>query len=205
MNIVGFFKKHIILANLLLALAIIIVIISGVLLWLDSYTNHGEAVEVPDVKGLSIENATSLFQINNLNCLVIDSLFVKNAVAGTIIETIPPIGTLVKKGRTIYLTINFFSAQLLTIPDVVDMSQRQALSMLKFLGFELVEEKIVPGAFRDLVVGLEAQGKTLTAGDKLPANCRLILLVSSGTGEINFDSDYEDIDDLEIISEESWD
>jgi beta-lactam-binding protein with PASTA domain len=205
MNIIDFFKKHIFLANLLFAAGIIVLIAFGVLLWLDKYTNHGEAVEVPNVKGLSVEIAAPLLQAKELNYLVIDSLFVKNAVTGTIIETVPPIGTTVKKGRTIYLTINSFSAQLLTIPDVIDMSQRQALSMLKSVGFESVQGKTVPGAFRDLVVGLEERGIPLSAGDKVSANSAITLLVSSGVEAISVDSlSYDAEEEIEVTEEESW-
>jgi beta-lactam-binding protein with PASTA domain len=205
MNIIDFFKKHILFANLLLAAGIIVILLLGVLLWLDKYTNHGEAIEVPDIKGLSVETAASLLQAKELNYLVIDSLFVKNALAGTIIETVPPIGTTVKKERTIYLTINSFSAQLLTIPDVIDLSQRQALSMLRSVGFESIQEKMVSSPFRGLVVGLEAFGRPLSAGDKVPVNSNLVLLISSGKEELSVDSvNGEEGVELEITEEESW-
>jgi beta-lactam-binding protein with PASTA domain len=202
MNISNFFKKHIIIANLLLAIIILVVLTTILMFWLDSYTNHGKAVEVPDVKGLKPEVAAAIFQERELSYAVIDSQFIKNALPGTILETIPPTGTSVKKGRTIYLTVNSFSAQLLVIPDVIDISQRQASSMLKSIGFESIQEKLVPGAYRDLVVGLETRGKTLSIGDKVPANAPLTLLISSGVEEITPNEVEEE--DLEMIEEESW-
>jgi beta-lactam-binding protein with PASTA domain len=201
MNIPNFFRKHPLVANFLLAALVVIVLVIVLLSWLKSYTNHGEAVEIPDVKGLLVEDAASLLQTRELNYEVIDSLFVKNAVVGTIVETVPPIGTPVKKGRKIYLTINSFSSQLITIPDVIETSQRQAVSILKSLGFESIQERIVPGDFRDLVVGLETKGKTIFPGDKVPSNSRLVILVSSGIKEI---SQGEEEDGLGITEEESW-
>jgi beta-lactam-binding protein with PASTA domain len=200
MGVFNFFRKHMLLANLLLAVLIIVVLVYILLNWLNRYTNHGEAIEVPDVKGLQIDAAAPFFQANELFYTVIDSQFVKNAIPGAILETVPPIGTSVKKGRTIYLTVNSFSAQLLIIPDVVDMSQRQAFSMLKAIGFESVREKIVPGAFRDLVVGLETRGRSLSIGDKIPANSPLTLLISSGTEEFAPEEDGG----AEITEEETW-
>jgi beta-lactam-binding protein with PASTA domain len=200
MGILNFFKKHILLANLLLALLIVVLLVYILLLWLANYTNHGKAVDVPDVKGLRIEDAAPFFQTNELYYTVIDSQFIKNAVPGTILETVPPIGTSVKKGRTIYLTINSFLAQMLTVPDVIGMSQRQALFMLKSVRFESVQEKIVPGAFRELVVGLETRGKTLNSGDKIPADTPLTLLISSGTEEFI----PEEAGEIETTEEETW-
>jgi beta-lactam-binding protein with PASTA domain len=200
MGILNFFKKHILLANLLLALFVVVLLVYLLLLWLADYTNHGEAVDVPDVKGLLVEDAVPFFQYSELYYTVIDSQFVKSVAPGMILETVPPIGTSVKKGRTIYLTVNSLSARLLAVPDVVDMSQRQAFSVLKSIGFESVRMQSVPGAFRDLVLGLETQGKTLNSGDKIPSDIPLTLLISSGTEAF---VPEEEIDE-ETSEEESW-
>jgi beta-lactam-binding protein with PASTA domain len=189
MRVLDFFKKHIIIANILLAVAIVCVLVFILLLWLNVYTNHGKEVTVPEVKGLTVEEAAPFFQNIVLKYEVSDSLFVRGSTAGTILETIPPIGTAVKEGRTIYLTVSSYLSKLFTVPDVMDMSQRQAVSLLSSTGFEKVTIKLVPGAYRDLVVGLEAGGRTLTVGDKIQADTRLTLLVSSGTGEEYVDSD----------------
>jgi beta-lactam-binding protein with PASTA domain len=202
MNIVTFFKKHLFIANLLLAAIIIGILLSILLVWLNIYTKHGSQVQVPDVKGLSIEEAAPLFQNKSLNYTVIDSMFVKNIAPGNIVETVPPVGTSVKEGRTIYLTVNSTNVKKLSIPDVIDMSQRQGLSMLNSIGFESVTIKTVPGAFRNLIIGLETRGATLKPGDKVVSDAPLTLLVSSGNGEIDLPPAEEDgLDDTE---EETW-
>jgi beta-lactam-binding protein with PASTA domain len=182
MGIIKFLQKHIIIANLLLALFIVCVLAVGILFWLDVYTRHGKTVEVPDVKGLLVEESAPFFQNKSLRYVVADSLYVKRSKPGTILETTPPIGTAVKEGRTIYLTISSYYAKLYTIPDVMDMSQRQAISLLRSTGFENVQVKTVPGAFRDLVVGLETRGQNVSIGDKVLSDALLMLLVSSGEG-----------------------
>ena len=192
MNLLKFFQKHAIIANLLLAIVIISGLIVGLLIWLDAYTRHGESVNVPDVKGLRVEEAAVFFQNKSLNYIVTDSIYVKNGKSGIILETIPPVGTAVKTKRTVFLTISSSVAQVFSIPDVIDMSQRQAISLLHSTGFENVQVKIVPGAFLDLVLGLETPfGKKLTVGDKVLSNTSLILLVSSGTEEDSFEIGLE--------------
>lgn len=197
------FFKNIYLRNLLLLIFVITALVGGVLFWLNHYTQHGEAVEVPDVKGLSVENAESFFTNNSLNYEVVDSIFVKSAVPGSIAETTPPIGSKVKKGRTVFLKINAYMPSLITIPDIKDFSQRQSLAMLRSLGFEKIEIKMVPGIYQSLVVGLESRGMPLDAGSKVPANTPLSLLVSSGTEEILLLEDTLETSG-EIILEESW-
>jgi beta-lactam-binding protein with PASTA domain len=157
---------------------------------------------VPNVRGLLVEKAAPFFQAKELNYVVVDSFFLKNTENGIIIETSPPIGTSVKKGRTIYLTINSYSAQLILIPDLVDLSQRQAASILNAIGFDNVKEKLVPGAFHDLVVGLEANGKILSLGDKVPFSATITILVASGLEDIELKP--SDVKPEEFTEEETW-
>ncbi|MDR0866675.1 MAG: PASTA domain-containing protein [Candidatus Symbiothrix sp.] len=195
--------SNIFVKNILIAVIVFIVLVFVVLWWLDIYTNHGKQVAVPDVKGLQVAEAAPFFQQKALQYAIVDSVFVKNKTPGSILETIPPVGTNVKEGRTIYLTVNAHSAQLLTIPEVKDMSQRQAYAMLLSLGFESVKIQTVPGAYKDLVLGLETRGRALEAGVHLPADAVLSLLVSSGEEEI-FSAEEEGVETVELDPEESW-
>lgn len=64
--------------NLLLAVVVACALVFGTLKWLDSYTRHNEAVVVPDVKGLGMEEAAEFFKNSNLRYNVIDSVFSKD-------------------------------------------------------------------------------------------------------------------------------
>jgi len=171
--------------NVLIALTILIVLVFVVLQWLNFYTRHGKQVAVPDVKGMQVEQAAPFFTEKTLQYLVVDSIYIRNKPAGSILETVPPVGTNVKEGRTIYLTVNSSSVGLLTVPQVTDMSGRQAEAILRSLGFGNIRTRIVPGAYRDLVTGLESiGGNPVAAGSRIPAATVLVLLVNSGQEEI---------------------
>ncbi|MDR2621552.1 MAG: PASTA domain-containing protein [Dysgonamonadaceae bacterium] len=173
--------KNVIIKNLLLVILFFGILVSGISVWLNAYTNHGESVEIPNVKALKPEVAKPLFEARELSYQVIDSTYNKTISPGTIIETIPPAGSKVKKGRTVYVRLNSYSAGMISIPDVMDVSHRQATAMLKALGFEKIETRWVEGHFRDLVIGVEYKGQTLQIKEKVPANAVLTLLVSSGS------------------------
>jgi beta-lactam-binding protein with PASTA domain len=177
---------NIYIRNLLMVFFIVLTLIFAVLWWLDIYTKHGSQVFVPDVTGLQMTEASPVFKQKKLNYAVVDSFFVKNKPVGSILETMPPIGTKVKEGRTIYITVNSFSDRLLIIPEVKDMSQRQAIAMLKSIGFELITVKMLPAAYKDLVLGLQTNEKTVSSGARLSADTPLTLLVSSGEKESLF-------------------
>ncbi|GHU64481.1 PASTA domain-containing protein [Bacteroidia bacterium] len=200
MKILSFFT-NIFIRNLIAAIIILITLSIGVLKWLDTYTHHGESVEIPEVKGMQVEIAAPLFSGRELSYEINDSTFDKRVKPGSIIETNPPVGTKVKKGRKVYLTINSFMAQRITIPEVKDLSQRQASAILRSIGFEKVEIRRVPGAYQDLVVGIESRGRTVEAGERLTLETSLTLLVSSGTEEI-INPEDSIVSDRE--PEESW-
>ena len=181
----GNFFKNIIVKNLILAIILLIVVVFGISWWLNVYTRHGESVEIPNVKALKLETAKPLFEAKNLSYQVIDSTYNKAVSPGTIIETIPPVGSKVKEGRTIYIRLNSYSAGMISIPDVRDVSQRQATAMLKALGFEKILIRWVEGPYRDLVIGLEYHGRALQIKDKVPAEAVLTLLVSTGSNTDN--------------------
>ena len=85
--------------NLLLAVVVACALVFGTLKWLDSYTRHNEAVVVPDVKGLGMEEAAEFFKNSNLRYNVIDSVFSKDVKPGAIVELVPMAGSKVKEGR----------------------------------------------------------------------------------------------------------
>ena len=88
----------------MIVVAIALVLIT--LKWLDVYTRHGEAVKVPDVRGLGVVDAERLLQKYSLTGLVSDSNYVKDQLPGSVLDVNPAIGQKVKKGSTIYLTVN---------------------------------------------------------------------------------------------------
>ncbi len=164
--------------------AVLVLVFLGTLKWLDKYTRHNIVVTVPDVKGLTMEDATSFFDNNGLRYNIIDSVFSKDVAPGTIVELKPNAGAKVKEGRIVFITLNALSAQMETVPDVEDMSFRQAYALLRARGFESVEIEYVPGDFKDLVIAVELRGHVLESGEKVPLTSPLILKVSNGEDEV---------------------
>jgi hypothetical protein len=199
--------KHPVVLNILAGMVVALALIWGVLRWLDVYTRHNEAIVVPDVKGLSVDEAKTFFENKNLRYNVIDSVFSKSVKPGAIVELVPAPGSKVKEGRIVFITVNAITSQMATIPEVEDISFRQAYAILKARGFEDVEIEYVPGAFKDLAVCVESGGRTLRAGDHAPLNVHLILKVSSGEAEILTDSpDESENAPVESLNseEENW-
>lgn len=182
-------------------IAVVCVLIFGVLYGLDVYTRHGQSVLVPDVKGMSVEEAKKIFKNQGLRGEVIDSNYVKELTPGKVLEQNPAQGMRVKDGRVVYLTINTLSVPLQTVPDVADNSSlRQAQAKLLAAGFKLTEEEYIIGE-RDWVYGVKYKGRELKVGEKAPIGSTLTLMVGQGMENPNpiFYNDEEEV----IISEGS--
>ncbi len=166
--------------NLIAMVVVVCVLLFIVLKGLDIYTRHGEAVVVPDVKGMQMEEAEAFLRNHGLACVVSDSSYVKNKPAGSILDLTPGAGQKVKEGRVIYLTINALNIPLRAVPDVADNSSvRQAQARMLAIGFKLTENELVNGE-KDWVYGVKYKGRQLVTGEKVPAGATLTLMVGSG-------------------------
>lgn len=205
----NFFKKHPIISNLLLAVVVSLLIVWGVLAWLDHYTRHDKSIEIPgNIVGQPVDNAVKMLAEKKLRCEVNDSIYVKHAKPGTVFKISPVEGSSVKEGRIITITTYASNPPLITIPDVIDMSQRQAMALLETVGFEDIQIKTVDGQYRNLVVGLEHKGVEVHVGERYHNNISLTVLVSSGgQSQVEEDSLSWEEDEPVIIDEdpeESW-
>lgn len=173
--------------NLLAMFLVLAGLVFGVLKGLDVYTRHGEAVVVPDVKGMGVQEAEKMFRNRGLLCEVSDSSYVKTLPAGSILEHNPAAGQKVKEGRIVYLTINTMNIPLQEVPDVADNSSlRQAEARILASGFKLDSVEYIPGE-KDWVYGVKYRGRELTTGEKVPTGAMLMLVAGNG-GELPTDS-----------------
>lgn len=180
--------KNPIVANLLLAIILTIAIIIGTLRWLDHYTLHNEAVVVPDVKGLTLDEADEFFKNSKLRYNVVDSVFSKDVAPGAIVELVPAAGSKVKENRIVFVTINAQTSQMAKIPEIQDLSFRQAYALLRSIGFTSVEIEYVAGEYKDLAVAVELNQRPLTKDEYVPLNAPLTLKISSGDPNMQPDS-----------------
>lgn len=206
-KLMEFFKKHPIIKTLVQMVIAFFLLIAITLYGLKLYTRHGKAVLVPDVKAMALPDALRILDREGFRYDIIDSLFVDEAVPGTIVEQTPAGGSKVKEGRIVYLSINAYSPRMITCPKVADMSMRQALSTLESRGLTDIKVQEVPSEYPDLALGLQYRGETLEAGDKIPAGSTVTLLVGNGMPETYSDSTFEETPQTAEeapLTDESW-
>lgn len=194
-----FFKKHLILTNILLIVVCGLLVISLAMFFLNRWTAHGVVRVVPDIQSLSINEARTVLAACDLEMEVVDSVYNDNVARGAVVDQVPPAGNRVKPGRTVYLTINSYSPRQVTLPELVGTSVRQARATLQSLGFTDVREERVPSDYRDLVLAVKSMGVSLRGGTKLPLTAAIVVEVGEG-----YQQDEANDSIVEFTSEE-WD
>lgn len=169
--------------NILFAIVVGVLVLVILLIWLKKYTQHGIEMEVADVTGMSVSEAEATLDEQGLVLNVIDSTYSSKVPFGTIVDQNPKALSHAKKGREVYVIINATSRPQVVMPNMQDMSSRQAATTLRNLGL-LVDTTYdyEPSAFRDLVLDVKSGGKSIEPGTKLAQGTRVRLVVGYGRG-----------------------
>ncbi|MFW5754328.1 MAG: PASTA domain-containing protein [Marinilabiliaceae bacterium] len=157
-----------------------ILVIVLIFIGLDIYTRHGQEFEAPDFRGLTEEQFTDLIEKHDLRYAIIDSVYVADSVPGVVLEQTPKAGSLVKKNRNIFFTINSWEPEKVQMPDVIDYSIRNARVMLESFGLEVGELMYVPSEYSNLVLGQHHEGKAIEPGTSLERGSTIDLVVGKG-------------------------
>ena len=144
----GFFKKgHIIVLLINIAVASIVLFVIGyiVLNRLEKYTNHGYYITVPELRGLTPDEAKPFAKEKNLQILVIDSIYDNNAKPGTIVEQFPSPN----------------APEKIIFPNLRNVAFRQSLQRLKNLGLNVGRIEYIPSNFKNLVLDFKYEGNII--------------------------------------------
>lgn len=132
----GFFSNWAV-RNLLIAVAFVVVLIAGAMIFLNLVTQHNREISVPDFSNMTLQEAEYAAAEAGMRVEVTDSVFVKRMKRGAVYRQNPAPGSKVKNGRRVVLTINAVNAKKVTMPNLVGLSLRQAKAELMSRGLVL--------------------------------------------------------------------
>lgn len=182
----GFFDKkdlQFVGGNIVLAVVVGIVILVSLILWLRRYTQHGVEEEVQDVRGLVVSEAEPILAEQGLHLVVIDSTYSDKVAFGAIVEQDPKPMSHAKHGRAVYVTINATTKRQVVMPNLQDMSYRQAETTLRGMGLKVdTIYDYEPSMYRDLVLDVKYKDESVAPGSKLEVGSEVRLVVGFGRG-----------------------
>ena len=174
----GFAALQVAIAAVIAVVGIVILVIS-----LRHYTQHGKEIITPNITGLYTEEAEIILSSEGLRIQVIDSTYSQKTPLGTIVEQNPSAGSAVKEGRVIYVIRNAKFRRPVVLPELRDLSVRQANVTLEALGLTVKRMDYEPSAYKDIILDIRSEDNTsLVAGTTLAEGSAVILIVGKGQG-----------------------
>ncbi len=163
------------------AMAVVVVVAVFITFrWIDSYTEHGVALVVPDVTGMEEADAITKLGQHDFVGVVSDHVYIKGVAPGEITAQRPAAQAKVKRGRKVYLTVSSGNQPMIAIPDIADNSSlRQAESRLRAAGFKLAPNDTIAGDL-DWVYSVRYKGRELQGGELIPEGAELTLVIGGG-------------------------
>lgn len=170
------------LKNVVLAAVVGMALLFAAVVWLSKFTQHGKEVVVPTVTGMYVEEAEILAHNEGLTIQVIDSTYNRKMPLGTIVDQNPRAESHAKSGRSVYVIVNAKAIRKVPVPDLRDVSYRQAEATLKAIGLEVEEVEYEPSEYKDLVLDMRYAGHSVEAGERISEGSKLTLVVGFGQG-----------------------
>ena len=85
-----------------------------------------------------------------------------------------------KKDRKIYLTLNPSGYRKISIPNIIQITLRNAESMLKAVGFNIGKITYRNNIGKDMVLEIGYEGKRIVPGSVLPKTSKIDLVLGNG-------------------------
>lgn len=175
--------------NCLGMIVVSILLLIGTFVFLNYHTRHGENIAVPDLRGMSYSRALDKMLSLGLDIEVTDSGYVRNLPPDAILEQQVKPGSEVKSGRVVRVTINSASSPTITLPDLADnCSLHEARARLTAIGFKLAPIEYIAGE-HDWVYALKVNGNSVVAGQRIPVDSPITIVVGDGNVEDEFNGD----------------
>ena len=143
-------------------------------------TGNGETEKVPAVIGLDVAAAEKNLIALGFDVELQDSIYVDTLARNAVLRQTPEADEVVKKGRTVYLTVNRVIAPQVDMPNLVGFSIKSAETYLKVLGLRLGSIQMVPDQNKNVVIDQLVNGQPIAPGSKIPSGTLIHFLVGDG-------------------------
>lgn len=170
--------------NLLAAIILIALVAYAFFQSLDYLTRHGQTIEVPNVIHQKINAANKLLTSRGFDPVVQDSAYIDSLPPFVVIDQKPDGSSIVKTGRTVYLTLNKRVPPKTAMPGLVSYSFRSAKMTLQTQQLKLGDTIYRPDIAKDAVLEQLYQGKPIQAGTLIPEGSHITLVLGSGLGNV---------------------
>ncbi len=175
--------QRIFLRNIILAFLIVVIGAFIIILILKIYTRHSEELSVPELRGLTLEEAVITATSRQMQVVVFDSVFLTDFERGSVVDHHPKAGFKVKRNRKIFLTMNAMNPERVPMPDLISLTFRQATARLETYSLKVGEVTYEPDIGINLVLQQKVSGKEILPGDSISKGSFIDLVLGKGLSD----------------------
>jgi|GEM_PF-272007 len=176
------------------AIAVSIVAIAATLFinaFLPSITHHGQIITVPDLRGMSVDEADRFLQARGMHYIVGDTSYSRKHKLNAVLAQTPEAGEKVKQGRRIVLTVNPKTPPKQKMIKLSGEQIDDARRMLENIDLEVGRVNYKPDLGKDVILEYYVNGRkmdslTIVKGFYVPIGTKVDFLVADGRGESEF-------------------
>ncbi len=179
--------------HLALSIGITLALIIVALIFLNLYTRHGNEVEMPDFIGKDSKSLVTDSLSADFIVVVSESVFDKTSKPGTVLKQNPNPKEKVKRGRKVYVTVASDQPPIVKMPQLQDVSLRQAEIMLKAEGLVLGTVIYKPSPYENAVLEQLYRGRPIASGKDINMGEIITLVVGKDIEGLPTDSTITEI------------
>lgn len=166
-----------ILAGIVLLLLLLLVFLGSLAL----LTQHGKTMKIPSVTGQSYDEAKKTLQSAGFDVQIQDSTSYNDTMRPLqVVKQFPEADNQVKINRTVYLTINRAQAPFIQMPNLVNMSFRNAQMVLRQYGLKLGDTIFKPYFAINAVLEQQFKGEEIKPGTQIKQGSAITLVLGNG-------------------------
>ena len=179
MKALNFLTKRAFYINLFIIIALLVIIVEAAFFSLNSYTRHGEEIVVPDFVGKNCDSVLQQYA-DVFNFVLLDSIYAKNLPEGSFFQQDPLPNSNVKKGRNLYYIKVSEAPEKVVMPNLRNLSLRQAMVLLKSNGLKVSELEFVDHFAKNAVVDQYFKDEVIEPGTEIIKGSEVKLLMGYG-------------------------
>ena len=184
MNFIKYIFSKYFFKQLFKAIVLTLFFVLVLYFYLNITTNHNKYINVPELKGVNLNKAKVILEENNLSYVILDSaLYNPDYPKFSVLEQLPKSNSQVKKNRKIYLTLNPSNYGKVSVPNIIQITQRSANSSLLASGLEIGDVSYENNIGKNMVLEILFNGNKLNVGDMVPKKSKIDLILGNGKTE----------------------
>jgi beta-lactam-binding protein with PASTA domain len=178
----AFLKSKPFFIHLAVSLVSVILVLIVLIKSLSSYTDHGEYVEVPDFSDIRVSDLENFASGKEIQFQIVDSIYDPARKTGVVIKQEPFPNSKVKHNRTIYLYVTSMVAPQITMPKLIDRSERQARLLVLSYGLKVGKITTQSADCNGCVIAQQFKGENVEPGAPIKKGSVIDLIIGVKDG-----------------------